>query len=133
MPVHRVGRSVQVDMRVGEATVRALFDTGAPFVLRLDRNALQRRGLPAAVAAWTGAGALPLPMGAAGGKNTMTWITTLPSWGLGDGARVRYVDAAVQFADVEVSVGTHSAIVGAGALRAFARVGLGIERNLLEL
>jgi hypothetical protein len=133
LPLHRSGNSVYVDVRVGEATVRALLDTGSPFVLRLDPTSLRQLGLPATRAEWTAAGALPLPTGEAGGKSTLAHVLQLPAFALGAAGQVLYTNAAVQVSDAEAAPGTPAAIVGAGALRTFLRIGLDLERNLLEL
>ncbi len=134
VPLFRGCGTVHVDVRVGERTVRALLDTGMPFVLRLDTRALQQLGLPHTPVEWTRGGALPLDVTEAGGKSTGGFVAELPALELGSSPVLRFLRPCVMFAEAHPgSDPVNAAIVGAGALACFARAGIDLERLLLEL
>ncbi|MFY9345730.1 MAG: aspartyl protease family protein [Planctomycetota bacterium] len=133
MPLRRDRGSLLVEVRVGDRNVTALLDTGMPFAMRLDDRALTELGLPATAAGWQAAGALPLDGAEAGGRSTPGYIAELPVIEFGDGPRVRLEWADVQFSEVDAAHPEIGSFLGMGALRGFARIGIDLERAVLEL
>lgn len=120
-----------VTIEVNGTRLEAMLDTGTPLPLRLSRAALQRCGLPVDSATWIASGG---GQSAASGIGNARWhdvVAPLPSWKLGS---VTFEKSLVFLGGLDDGAAQHwDAIVGAGALAAFARVGFDLQRGCLEL
>ncbi len=131
LPLVHEGHVVFVDVEVNGVTLKAMLDTGAPNTLRLNRRALERCGLPVTVAAWTARGAVAISTVEAGGKQTTNLVGTIDAFRLGP---VRFDHPVVDLTGLGAEENNITdVILGAGALLPFARVGVDLQRQRLEL
>ncbi len=131
VPFRRDPRSSlpMVEVKLGDATIDALFDTGQAPVLMLTTSGLARAGLPVTRDAWIQRGAIAMPMQGAGGLVAEQLLVRLPSVRLGS---VQWQEPWV-LVSLASGVAPFEAALGGGALWHFARVGIDAEHNLLEL
>jgi hypothetical protein len=131
-----------IEAEVAGRRVRALFDTGFTHLLRLSAGGLQALGLPAGRDEWLRRGARPYGVFGAAGAEAEDLLVQLDEVVLpavspeGRAVRVTYRQPWVIVAPhgSPASGPEHfDAILGAAALRPFARVGLDTTRDLLEL
>lgn len=131
VPLERQGRLCWVVVEVGGAPLRALVDTGTAPLLRLSAAALRRCGLPADAAHWQSAGAVATTGVDASGRRMRELVVSLPDFRLGP---ARFAGPLVHLGGLEDGAPANfEAILGAGALARFLRVGFDFERGLLEL
>lgn len=126
----RDSRLYYVTIEVNGTRVEAMLDTGTPLPLRLSRAVLQRCGLPTESATWLAAGGGHLTA-ASLGQRWRDVVAPMPSWKLGSVTFEQSLAILGGLDDDEPQ--QWDAIVGAGALVAFARVGFDLQRGRLEL
>jgi hypothetical protein len=132
-----------VELRVGSASVRALLDTGSSFALRLSPAGLRALGLPTGREAWLARGGLPYETVGLNAVRLPDLVVrldelVLPAVDARDGSPLDVVWSRplviVSTADDEAAEpSSFAAIFGTGALLPFARVGVDIGRDRLEL
>lgn len=115
---------------VGGRRLQVALDTGMHVALRLTAHGLRRAGLPADAAAWRARGAVAMDVGGAGQRATAALLVRIDAIAIGPFVLERpwvllLLDASVGDED--------EGALGAGALMAFARVGIDRERRVLEL
>ncbi len=121
-----------------EATVEgkglaAVLDTGIPWVLRLHPPGLRRAGLPTDAERWLRRGAVPLAQTGAGGVGGLDFLVRLEEVALGPVVyRKPWVLVALEGAEGSAA-SEFDALVGAGALLPFERIGIDASRMLREL
>lgn len=115
---------------VGGRRLDVGLDTGMHTALRLTAHGLRRAGLPADAATWRARGALSIGMGGAGQRATPALLVRLDEMAIGPVVLERpwvmlLFDESLDDAD--------EGALGAGALLAFARVGIDRGHRVLEL
>lgn len=137
------GLSWSVALRVGERSVRALFDTGNSATLRLSAAGLGALGLPTGRAAWLARGGQPYAMHGIGGAVLPDLLVrldelVLPAIDARDGTplditwtRPWVVVSTAEDAASEPSA--FAAILGTGALLSFDRIAFDDTQGQLEL
>jgi hypothetical protein len=142
-PVDETTTSRSVELRIGDASVRALLDTGSHFTLRLSAAGLRALGLPTGRQAWLERGAVSYETVGLNGRRLPDLVArldelVLPAVDARDGSPLdvvwRQPLVIVSSADDEADEpSAFAAILGTGALLPFARVGLDFTRGRLEL
>ncbi len=125
--------SILLDISLNGQALPAVLDTGFGPMLRLTRAALVRAGLAATRDEWLARGAVPATVGWAGGVNSEDLVVQLETFQLGP---VVYRDPIVYLGGLDrpdESGDAFVAMLGAGSLLAFARVGIDATRSFLEV